>query len=420
MEYIRKTLVPRFGMPIPDNDASKAPQGATSQIVSMHEGSRNLHIVTTTAIHPKKRARSCANCIHTMNGGSTSLNNKQDVSSELLDCSSLLSRMIKAPFPSAMDSFSPSNFQGLSNVFPPIPSSGWQQLTSPSDHQDLTEYVLQIIESAEEIICPDNNGVDEFVGPVSSGKKRPLPFDLLALEPTPIGPDANFFPVLKSPCTSMSRVANTPAMNYVGLQYYADQVPSQVPEESDHAFCQGGVSSGYALSNLDSTSVSSMSSQKDKQGRRFRDYEADQWTERFTELLQFKEANGHCLVPHTYPANPLLSQWVKRQRYQFKLKALGRHSTLTDDRQQMLEVAGFVWHCHQASWYEKLDALQKYQAHYGDCRVPPNYHDRSLAVWVKCQRRQWKLFRKGQRCSITKHRIDILDKMGFEWNPRGL
>lgn len=155
-------------------------------------------------------------------------------------------------------------------------------------------------------------------------------------------------------------------------------------------------------------------------GRRFRDYEADLWSERFAELLQFKEVHGHCLVPHIYPLNPLLSQWVKRQRYQFKLKGIGRHSTLTDDRHQKLEAVGFVWHCHHASWYEKLDALREYKAQNGDCRVPARYHDKSLAVWVKCQRRQRKLFREGQPCSISKHRIDLLDKMGFEWNPRGL
>lgn len=364
-----------------------------------------------------------------MNSGCT-LSNKQEfsASSEHLDGSSLLS-CIKALPQTTMDSYSTNCFQGLSNRFPPVPSLGWQHLNVSSDPQELTDYVLQIIESAEDIICPGanvlapaNNGIlEEFVGaPFSSSTKYPLPFDLMELEPTPIGPDAKVFPMSESPCRSMSGLANNApsSSNVFGGLYPADAVPSNLGDAD--AFCQGAgefASAGYAFSNNLDSSTASL---KDKQGRRFRDYEADQWTERFTELLQFKDANGHCLVPHTYPSNPLLSQWVKRQRYQFKLKALGRHSTLTDDRQQMLEAAGFVWHCHQASWYEKLDALQKYQAHYGDCRVPPNYHDRSLAVWVKCQRRQWKLFRKGQRCSITKHRIDVLDKMGFEWNPRGL
>lgn len=363
-----------------------------------------------------------------MNHTDISLGQKQEISLELLDGSSLLS-CIKAPFPATMSSYNPPNcIQELSNMFPHVPSSGWQHLAAHSNTQDLTDYVLQIIESAEDIISPgdktENTSVAELLGSGSSSiKKRPLPFDLMELEPTPIGPEANFFPALQSSSKSFSGLAtNTPVINYGGL--CADQVPSQLTESDN--FGQGAFLSGYDLANFDAASTnssvmySSSSCNKDKQGRRFRDYEADQWTERFTELLQFKDANGHCLVPHTYPQNPLLSQWVKRQRYQYKLKALGRHSTLTDDRQQMLEAVGFVWHCHQASWYEKLDALRKYQAHYGDCRVPPNYHDRSLAVWVKCQRRQWKLFRKGQRCSITKHRIEVLDKMGFEWNPRGL
>lgn len=155
--------------------------------------------------------------------------------------------------------------------------------------------------------------------------------------------------------------------------------------------------------------------------RPFRPYQADQWAERFQELVQFKAQHGHTLVPHSYPPNPLLAQWIKRQRYQYKLKHLGRHSTLTDARQQELEAMGFCWDSHKAAWDEKFQALQQYHAQHGNCRVPPSFRqDPSLAIWVKCQRRQWKLFRKGHRSTITQERIDELDQLGFEWNPRYL
>jgi len=154
---------------------------------------------------------------------------------------------------------------------------------------------------------------------------------------------------------------------------------------------------------------------------RFRRYQADQWMERFEDLINYKEENCHCLVPHSYPENQQLAQWVKRQRYQFKLKSLGRHSTLTDERQKELEDMGFVWDSHKAAWYERLEALKKYHAKHGNCMVPTNYEeDRPLAVWVKCQRRQLKLFRKGRRSTMTEDRFQELEKLGFEWNPRNL
>jgi Helicase associated domain len=39
-------------------------------------------------------------------------------------------------------------------------------------------------------------------------------------------------------------------------------------------------------------------------GRRFRAYQFEQWTEKFQELNDFRQAKGHCQVPHTYKDNP--------------------------------------------------------------------------------------------------------------------
>jgi hypothetical protein len=40
----------------------------------------------------------------------------------------------------------------------------------------------------------------------------------------------------------------------------------------------------------------------------------DRWEQRFSELLQFKDKHGHCLVPVDYPENRLLECWAKTQR----------------------------------------------------------------------------------------------------------
>jgi hypothetical protein len=153
---------------------------------------------------------------------------------------------------------------------------------------------------------------------------------------------------------------------------------------------------------------------------RFRHYQSDQWNDRFQDLVDFKKKTGHCLVPHNYPLNQQLAQWVKRQRYQFKLKNMSRHSTLTGIRQEALEEMGFVWDSHKAAWIERLEALKLFKAEHSHCNVPSNYDDRALAIWVKCQRRQYKLYIKGDRSTITEERFRELDGMDLDWNPRNL
>jgi hypothetical protein len=94
---------------------------------------------------------------------------------------------------------------------------------------------------------------------------------------------------------------------------------------------------------------------------RYCHYQSDQWNDRFQDLVDFKKQTGHCLVPHNHPLNQQLAQWVKRQRYQFKLKNMSRHSTLTSIRQEALEEMGFVWDSHKAAWLERLEALKLFK-----------------------------------------------------------
>jgi hypothetical protein len=153
---------------------------------------------------------------------------------------------------------------------------------------------------------------------------------------------------------------------------------------------------------------------------RFRTYQAEQWNERFADLEEFRNQTGHCLVPHNFADNASLAQWVKRQRYQYKLKEERRHSTLTDERLAKLEAMGFIWDSHKAVWEEKFKALYSFRAKHGHANVPSKYNDKPLAIWVKCQRRQHKLFLKGERSAINMERVYKLESVDFVWNPRNL
>lgn len=151
---------------------------------------------------------------------------------------------------------------------------------------------------------------------------------------------------------------------------------------------------------------------------RFRRDQSSRWEERYKELIEFKARYGHCLVPNKFPLQQPLAQWVKRQRYQYKLKRTGSHTTLSDEREALLDKLGFVWASHEVSWYERLEMLKEFRLKHGHCRVPANYSDQSLAVWVKCQRRAMSLYRVGMRANLDRERIRLLNSLGFEWNLR--
>jgi hypothetical protein len=143
------------------------------------------------------------------------------------------------------------------------------------------------------------------------------------------------------------------------------------------------------------------------------------WADKFQDLIKFKDAHGHCHVPHNWASNYSLAQWVKRQRYQYKLKIDSQHSNLTSEREEALERLGFVWNPQGFTWEERLHELASYVTDTGHSSVPKNYPaNPSLAVWVKCQRRQFKLFSKGVQSAMTKDRILKLKEIGFIFNPR--
>lgn len=172
--------------------------------------------------------------------------------------------------------------------------------------------------------------------------------------------------------------------------------------------------------NSNSNKKSSSSSSPSSAERRARTLVSSSWNARFRELIQFRETHDHCFVPHNYPENPKLSQWVRKQRHQRKRKEKGLHSTLSEDRQEMLTNAGFIWDSHRAQWLERYQSLEIFHMTNGHCNVPSNFHDSSLANWVKNQRKQYKIYQTGTATAMEPERIDLLNSLDFNWNPRGL
>jgi len=148
--------------------------------------------------------------------------------------------------------------------------------------------------------------------------------------------------------------------------------------------------------------------------RRSRGPASRSWNDRFQELIQFREVNDHCFVPRIYYENPRLSQWVRKQRHQRKRKDRGLHSTLSDERQELLAVVGFCWDSHQALWKERFQSLEVFHFDHGHCVVPSNHPDSTLFYWARYQRKQFKLYQAGSKSSMDEERILHLISIGFK------
>lgn len=147
-------------------------------------------------------------------------------------------------------------------------------------------------------------------------------------------------------------------------------------------------------------------------------YQSDQWNERYLELVQYKSSFGHCNVPYHWPVNRPLSQWVKRQRHQCKLKKEGKHSNLPDVRERMLNDLNFVWDARASNWEERMEELRRFCSEHGHCKVTKtNRKCRPLAVWLKRQRHHCRLYLSGDRSTgMSAERISMLVDLGVKLN----
>lgn len=156
---------------------------------------------------------------------------------------------------------------------------------------------------------------------------------------------------------------------------------------------------------------SAFHSEKRKSGRN--------WYMRYQELLEFKKQYGHCNVKRT--KNKTLGKWVANQRFHYKMRNDGKTSNLTAERIEALDKIGFEWTVRtkdDRSWQERFDELVAFRKEHGHCNVPQRYKNNlALAEWVVNQRYQYKKVNFGNSSYLTPERIEILEKLGFEWSP---
>jgi hypothetical protein len=145
------------------------------------------------------------------------------------------------------------------------------------------------------------------------------------------------------------------------------------------------------------------------------------WERQLTDLKEFREEEGHCLVPVGHSKFPKLGSWVKEQRRHYVLMKQGKQCNMSDERASKLDSVGFRWNTHEALWLERCRDLSEYKRTNGHSVVPTKCQENQrLGTWVHHQRREYKKYRRGKPSHLTAERIEALDTLDFVWYPRAL
>ena len=141
------------------------------------------------------------------------------------------------------------------------------------------------------------------------------------------------------------------------------------------------------------------------------------WEARLRELVEYERRTGSLVIPHKFPENQPLANWVEKQKNELRLKAEGKPSQMTDEREARLKAIGITFRSRATVWSERVEALRAYKAQYGHCRVPYTYaKDPKLAKWVSKQRGEMKARREGRKSQMTPERVVELRELEF-WGP---
>jgi len=117
-----------------------------------------------------------------------------------------------------------------------------------------------------------------------------------------------------------------------------------------------------------------------------------EWNQMYALLRDYKEENGNCLVTQNR-GDKKLARWVSTQRGQYRLKDDGKRSTLSSEREVLLDKIGFTWKINP-SWNDRFQQLENV----GSCKGPViNAIDTSLYSWCAYQVHSRQLWEKNER-----------------------
>ena len=69
-------------------------------------------------------------------------------------------------------------------------------------------------------------------------------------------------------------------------------------------------------------------------------------------------------------------------------------------------------------FHRGLEMMRRYREEHGDCNFPSLYHGKPLGCWADWQRACYRDLREGKPSPMTLDRVEALEALGFDWNPR--
>ena len=276
------------------------------------------------------------------------------------------------------------------------PMGSLSPIRSPTTKHSLSTLSKTMLSAIFDVSCQLDSDTDEES---MDDTMEPLPVDLS------IG-DIMCSPQVKFPSRRPTRIEDT------CTQQQISKLRDYTMIQTQPCFVPSSTSSSNIPRRVSITSEPSK--EQKSRGKR-----VDNWYRSYNELRAYYKKNGHCSVPRRM-LNKSMFQFIRRQRYEYKLILKGKPSSLTKDRLDALNAIGFVWDAYSCQWEERYEELKEFRRCNGHCKVPYRYPlNQKLATWVKIQRRQRALQLVGKESSMTTERFDRLEELGFSWRCRG-
>ncbi len=154
-------------------------------------------------------------------------------------------------------------------------------------------------------------------------------------------------------------------------------------------------------------------------------------------IIPEQKENNHLHVSPKDDRYPRLYDWIHLQRKEYKKYIAGEKSRMCEEWVNKMKAIGFDFapmqsenygdqikqrfkliERHHDLWNRQYENLKKFHRKHGHCFVSRNSKDEiTLANWIHCQRKQRKLYDKGEHCVLTPERISLLDDIQFDWAP---
>ena len=139
------------------------------------------------------------------------------------------------------------------------------------------------------------------------------------------------------------------------------------------------------------------------------DVTSSRWEEKYLLLKKYYDEHGNTDISDDLTVSKAsINTWISRQ------KKYAKEGRLSEEQIEKLKAIGLLSDIsyHEHIWYERYSLAKQYYEEYGNISVPQNavYHEFQLGIWIYKQRVQK---REGV---LSQDRIELLDKLGIEWN----